>query len=321
MFDYGVLSNEFDEIIEKRNKIKENYKILNAKLMNMKSKYGSLIKDNQKKIFLYCLDSFFFQYKILLLELDHYDKVINAVFNRMYGDYFKLFKSIVGNCAKNMFEIDGLTNMEKIPSYKDADTKIEYKTEDLFKLHTNILSILKQLSSHYENQDASIQSQDKTSDIGFSITSFLDTLSYENRLLYEQINLYTGYLHFHHYSQNCYLDKTSGNMETFGSVIDKEILVNHKNAKTESMAKLNLIKKNNYSDSLLHKLVINGKVETDIIETDIIETDIIETDIIETDIIETGKVETGKVETGKVETGKVVVNQISDNSDDIINQH
>ena len=300
MFDYSILSNEFDEIMEKRNKINDNYKILQTKLANMKSKYVSLIQTNKKKIFIYCLDSFFFQYKILLLELDHYDKVNNAVFNRMYGDYYKLFKSIVDNCEKNMFEIDGLTNMEKIPLYKDVGVNNEYKTEDLIKLHTNILVILKQLSSHYEYQDANIQSQDKTSDIGFSITSFLDTLSYENRLLYEEIHLYTGYLQFHHYSQNGYLDKTSSNMETFGSVIDKEILVNHKNAKTESMAKLNLVKKNNYSDSLPDKLEINEKVDVVAYNSE--------------------KVDIDEYDSEKVGVDKVYVNQTSNVNDDIIKQ-
>jgi hypothetical protein len=310
MFDYSILSNEFDQIIEKRNKIKENYNILQTKLTNMKNKYISLIRNNQKKIFIYCLDSFFFQYKILLLELEHYDKVINAVFNRMYGDYYKLFVSIAEDCVKNMFEIDGLTNMEQNPPYKDADSIIEYKTEDLLKLHTNILSIIQQLSSHYENQDSYILTQDKTSDIGFSITSFLDTLGYENRLLYEQINLYTGYLQFHHYSQNGYLDKTFENMETFGSVIDKEILVNHKNAKTESIAKLNIIKKQNYSDSLLDNLQINQKVDTEKVDTEKVDTEKVDTE----------KVDTEKVDTEKVDTEKVDVYQNSINDDDILKQ-
>jgi len=254
VFDYSILSKEFDEIIEKRNIIKEKYKTLESKLANMKSKYSSLVQNNQKKIFIYCLDSFFFQYKILLLELHHYDKVNKAVFNRMYGDYYKLFLGIVENCQKTAFEIDGLTNIENIPPYKDIDAKVEYKTEDLVKLHTGILAILKQLSTHYEEKNANIQSQDEASDIGFSITSFLDTLGYENRLLYEQIKLYNSYLQFYHSSQNGYLDKTLGKMETFGSDIDKEILVNHKNVKTSSMTKFNLIKKKFNSGTLMDSL-------------------------------------------------------------------
>jgi hypothetical protein len=258
MFDYNDLSREFVKILEKRNKIKENYKILQTKLSNMKSKYVSLISNNNKKIFINCLDSFFFQYKILSLELDHYDKLIKAVFNRMYGDYYKLFTSIVEYCAKNMFEIDGLANMEKIQSFKDVGINIEYKTEDLSNLHANILSIIKQLLIQYDKQDANIKSHDKISDIGFSITSFLDTLGYENRLLYEQIKLYNGYLLFHHHSQNCYLDKTLGNMESFGSVINKEILVNHKN----------IIKQNDYIGSPLDNPINKQNVVTENVVTE-----------------------------------------------------
>jgi hypothetical protein len=263
MFDYSILSKEFDEIIEKRNKIKEQYKTLEIKLSNMKSKYSSLIQNNQKKIFIYCLDSFFFQYKILLLELEHYDKVNKSVLNRMYGDYYKLFIGIVENCQKTAFEIEGLTNMENIPPYKDIDAKVEYKTEDLIKLHTSILAILNQLSTHYADRNANIKSQDEASNIGFSITSFLDTLGYENRLLYEQINLYNSYLQFYHSSQNGYLDKILGKMETFMTDIDKEVLVNHKNVKTDSMTKFNLIKKKFNNGTLIDSLKRSKNVEVE----------------------------------------------------------
>jgi len=261
MFDYELLSSEFDEIIEKRNIIKEKYKMLEGKLTIMKAKYSSLIQNNQKKMFIYCLDSFFFQYKILLLELEHYEQVIKSVSNRMYGDYYKLFMVIIEKCKETAFEIEGLNNMENIPSYKDVDANVEYKIDDLLKLHNNILAVLKQLATYYEKRNAELKSQDESSDIGFSITSFLDTLGYENRLIYEQINLYNSYLQFYHSSQNGYLDKTLAKMETFAGDIDKEVLVNHKNVKTKSMAKFNMIKKRFNSGTLMDKLKSSGAVE------------------------------------------------------------
>ena len=261
MFDYELLSSEFDEIIEKRKNIKEKYKMLEGKLTTMKAKYSSLIQNNQKKMFIYCLDSFFFQYKILLLELEHYEQVIKSVSNRMYGDYYKLFMVIVEKCKENTFEIEGLNNMENIPSYKDVDANVEYKIDDLLKLHSNILAVLKQLTTYYEKRDSELKSQDESSDIGFSITSFLDTLGYENRLIYEQINLYNSYLQFYHSSQNGYLDKTLAKMETFAGDIDKEVLVNHKDVKTKSMAKFNIIKKKFNSGTLMYNLKSSGALE------------------------------------------------------------
>ena len=259
MFDYDLLGTEFNSIISKRNVIKNKYKSLEEKLNAMKLKYTNLVESNKRKIFIYCLDSFFFQYKILLLELEHYNNIITSLFSRMYGDYYKLLNVIIEKCKEINFIIDDIDSMEKIQAYKDIENKLEYKTEDLLKLHNNILAILKQMAIFYEKRDKEIQAQDETSDIGFSITSFIDTLSYENRTLYEQINLYNSYLQFYHSSQNSYLDKTIQKMNVFMDDIEKEIMTNHKNIKTDSMSKFNMIKKKFNSGTLLSTI---KKIET-----------------------------------------------------------
>jgi len=311
VFDYNILSTEFLEIIKKRNKIKEMYKTLETKLATMKSRYTSLIQNNNKKIFIYCLDSFFFQYKILLLELEHYDKVNKTVLNRMYGDYYKLYMGILESCKNNAFDIDG--SMKTTPSYKDIDTSIEYKTEDLATLHSNILVILKQLSTHYDNKKGSLQSHDEACNIGFSITSFLDTLGYENRLLYEQINLYNSYLQFYHSSQNGYLDKILENMEKFDSDIDREILVNHKNVKTESISKFNLIKQKFNNGTLLDSLKNSKTVEkkvVDEIKVDEIKVDEIKVDEIKVDEIKVDEIKVDEIKVDEIKVDEIKVDEI-----------
>jgi hypothetical protein len=271
MFDYDLLGNEFNTIVNKRNDIKTKYKSLEEKLNAMKMKYTNLVESNKRKIFIYCLDSFFFQYKILLLELEHYNNIISSLFSRMYGDYYKLLNVIIEKCKEINFTIDDISSMENIQAYKDIENKLEYKTEDLLKLHNNILAILKQMTIFYEKRDKEIKAQDETSDIGFSITSFIDTLSYENRTLYEQINLYNSYLQFYHSSQNSYLDKTFQKMNVFMNDIEKEIMTNHKNIKTDSMSKFNLIKKKFNSGTLLNTIK-KTENETDNREPNEIET-------------------------------------------------
>ena len=113
MFDYELLSTEFNDIIEKRNDIKNKYKKLDEKLTGMKMKYTNLVESNKRKIFIYCLDSFFFQYKILLLELEHYNNIINLLFSRMYGDYYKLFNVVVEKCKEINFKIEDIGSIEK----------------------------------------------------------------------------------------------------------------------------------------------------------------------------------------------------------------
>lgn len=308
MFDYDLLGNEFNTIVNKRNDIKTKYKSLEEKLNAMKMKYTNLVESNKRKIFIYCLDSFFFQYKILLLELEHYNNIITSLFSRMYGDYYKLLNVIIEKCKEINFTIDEVGSMEKIQAYKDIENKLEYKTEDLLKLHNNILAILKQMTIFYEKRDKEIKAQDETSDIGFSITSFIDTLSYENRTLYEQINLYNSYLQFYHSSQNSYLDKTFQKMNVFMNDIEKEIMTNHKNIKTDSMSKFNLIKKKFNSGTLLNTI---KKTEN--------ETDNREPNEIETKQNETTKQIESDISVSEDESIQEV-NQDSSDNDDIIDQ-
>lgn len=231
MFNENELSDEFEQIIEKRVNIRAKHASLEGKLKTMKDKYNDLMKTNTKKIFIYCLDSFFFQYKILSIELEHYKKMNGMVYNRMYGDYYKLFNIVITHCKECNIEIKDIKIMENLPVYQDSETNVEYKLDDLTRLHKNILAILQQLLNLYKTRKTDIQSQDDDTNVGFSITSYIETLSYENRVLYEKIFLYINYLRFYHSSQNGYLDKTTEKLDTFISDIDDEILINHKSSK------------------------------------------------------------------------------------------
>jgi hypothetical protein len=63
---------------------------------------------------------------------------------------------------------------------------------------------------------------------GFSITSFINTLSYENVLIKEQIGLYSNYMAFYHNSQKTYLTKLLIKMDGFIRDIEDEVLINHR---------------------------------------------------------------------------------------------
>ena len=71
--------------------------------------------------------------------------------------------------------------------------------------------------------------------VGFSVTSFISTLSYENKLLGEHMSLYSDYLSFYHSSQRKYLDNALGKINSFMREIEDEILTNHKSDKKEAV--------------------------------------------------------------------------------------
>jgi hypothetical protein len=62
--------------------------------------------------------------------------------------------------------------------------------------------------------------------IGFSISNFLNTLEYENRLLREQISLYINYVSFFHISEKRQLNRLFMRMQEFYREIDENININ-----------------------------------------------------------------------------------------------
>ena len=90
IFQNDKLKNSFKSIISIKKEIGLTKNNVTAKLNELKQLHGELIKDNNKHIFLFCLDSFYYQYKIFAMEFEHIKKVRSILNNRMYCDYYKL---------------------------------------------------------------------------------------------------------------------------------------------------------------------------------------------------------------------------------------
>jgi hypothetical protein len=112
------------------------------------------------------------------------------------------------------------------PVYKDLEPFQEYKVDDIKDLHSNILVLINQLYIKTSAKDEDIDHYNENHKVGFSISNFLNTLSYENRLLQEQITLYINYLSFFHISQRKQLNRLHMRMQEFYKEVDDNINVN-----------------------------------------------------------------------------------------------
>jgi hypothetical protein len=202
------------------------------KLKQLKTTYTELIKNNNKKMFLFCLDSFYFQYKILNTEMEHIHKMITIVNNRMYGDYYKLYNILVVQINDLPSQQDKQISVKKYPAYKDLDPLFEYKISDMTEIHKEILSLVNLLYGYYSSKEQNINKYSINPNMGLSISNFIHTLEYENTLLKEQISLYTGYITFFHVSQRNYLIKLHTKLVNFQKEIEDDI---HMNSRTDSL--------------------------------------------------------------------------------------
>jgi len=224
--DIPKLQTDFKSILCLRTELQTKRDALNESIEKIKTQYNGLVKHNSKKIYLYCLDSMYFQYKILRIELEQFQKTIALIFNRMYGDYYKLYNIIQSQCKD--YNINIAISSDYITAYKDLDPFTEFTVENLIVIHQHIIEILEKLQSLSISKQEEITNHTLTMRVGFSAISFISTLSYENNILCEQITLYYDYLSFYHLSQQTYIEKVLIKITNFIHEIEDEILTNHK---------------------------------------------------------------------------------------------
>jgi len=196
------LHNNFENIISLKKEIARTKVQVAEKLQHLKNIYTELLKTNTKKIFLFCLDSFYFQYKTFAIEMDNIDRFRILMNNRMYCDYYKLYNIIVTNIKENSELTIAESDIKTFPPYKDLEPFQEYKLEDIKDVHQNILHLINKLFTFSSSKKYNIEHYNEKHRVGFSISNFINTLEYENRLVTEQISLYINYLSFFHISQN-----------------------------------------------------------------------------------------------------------------------
>jgi hypothetical protein len=145
----------------------------------------------------------------------------------MYCDYYKLYNIIIGFIKENRTDLDiDELELKSYPTYKDLEPFQEYKLEDIKDIHSNILVLINKLYLQLNSKVDCVDHYNENHKIGFSISNFLNTLEYENRLLKEQISLYINYVSFFHISEKRQLNRLFMRMQEFYKEIDENININ-----------------------------------------------------------------------------------------------
>lgn len=229
LFNLDKLKSDFQDILKVQLDVQTHKSVIIKQIQDLKCVYNDLVKTNTKKIFLFCLDSFYFQYKTLVIQMEDLCKHVTHINNRMYGDYYKLYNIILLQTAESNIDVRSVSTEfnKKYQPYKDLEPFHEYKLSDIMALHADILKLMNYLFQYYSGKEQTVLNYSDNTKVGASINSFLHTLEYENTLLREQIGLYVNYLIFFHTSQKVYLTKIYEKIQAFQQEIETEILVNH----------------------------------------------------------------------------------------------
>ena len=230
------LKQNFQNIMNLSTDISKVKLKVNNKLDEIKKLYNNVVKFNNKKIFLFCLDSFHFQYKNFKVEAENIDRMRLLINNRMYCDYYKLYNIMIKFMKEQKSNLVSHDIENSYPIYKDLEPFFEYKTHDIKSIHNNILDLVHILYNEIDTNSENIIHYNDNNKMGFSLSNFLNTLDYENKLLREQIELYVNYLCFFQISQKKQLKSIYSKILEF----DKDITDNVNINKTYSIDDINV---------------------------------------------------------------------------------
>jgi len=208
------VKNIVDKIVEMRAAIKR-------KIGQLKEIHADLIKDNDsKKIFLICLESFHFQYKAMHFDTDNLHRNFLLLTNRAYCDYYNLY-----NMLHKLFEdykID-IPTVAQHPTYNDLEPFAEYSLENIYLVHDNAVELITCLIGKLRENELSVNRYKSKSQSGIRIANFINTLEYDNKILRDQIELYTSYCTFFQDTQLKYFTKLMDKIKTLQDEIDQDI--------------------------------------------------------------------------------------------------
>ncbi len=201
--------------------IAQTIKTIREKIQILRETYVDLIdKNNHKQIFLFCLESFNFQNKTMMYEVEHLHKTFNILLNRTYRDYYKLYNIIL-----KLFEEYNLENknQKSHPEYRDLDINSEFTLEQISDIHDDVIYLTCVLIDKYKESETMIHQYKKQSKTGIYIINLINTIEYDNAILKDQIDLYINYLLFFQDTQTTYLSKLNNKIDCFLQEIHNDI--------------------------------------------------------------------------------------------------
>jgi hypothetical protein len=254
------LKSEFNNIITIRNNVKSIFDFLFVKIGKLKFFYSELIKDRKSEMFVFGLDSFYFQSKLIDIEYDDMKRLFLAINNRMYCEYFKLHKIITDYISKNVIDkkVIDMIKIIEYPVYKDLEPFKEYNIELISEIHESILNFLNVLISLLNNRENELQIHKTKQNIGLNIDNFITTFNFNITVLREKILMFITYIEFFHKTHTKYLKRFNNKIQLMHTHIMHDINFD------ESLEQNNDSKQDNIED---YEIINNIQNTTNNLET------------------------------------------------------
>ena len=205
----NAIELDFQKIISNKSKCDEYTTQINELIEKINVKYDLLIaniKDNKNiEIPIYLgIDSLNFQNKLYLLKFENIKKFYNRIFNRIYGDYYKIHKLIKKYITTN-------TTIPPIDitftQYKDLDQDKCYNFDEVIKIQNTINQYIQSLYDIINKKNITIEPFINSNNAGYAVKYYISEENTNINIYTNKCLLFINYLTtFNTYHNNYILD-------------------------------------------------------------------------------------------------------------------
>ena len=264
------LKISFAEIANAKNEDLKTFEILEIKMQKLKEMYSDFVNSNKNNLFVFGLDSFRFQGKLIDIEYDDMKRLFLAITNRMYCEYFKLFKIIVVYIKEDCDDkklLDFINVNDNYPIYKDLEPFKQYDFEIIQNLHELLINLLNSLNNILVNKEYDLKMYKSKNIIGLNIDNFVNTFNFNNTMMREKIILFITYLEFFHKLHNKYFKRFTTKLQLMYGQITHDIKFddNDQLKKIKNKTMLNALQNEEVEKTILKELhaSINDNTESE----------------------------------------------------------
>ena len=146
----NTLKADFTEIVDLVEENSQLFDDLKSKIVKIQEWYNNYVNEHKDHLFIFGLDCFHYQAKVIDVEYDDMKRLYSSITNRMYCEYYKLQQIVVKYATDNITDkkvLDVVNNNNNFPKYRDLEPYKQYGMDTITCLHDILLLMFSSMCS------------------------------------------------------------------------------------------------------------------------------------------------------------------------------
>ena len=204
------------------------FDILDGKLGVLKGIFDEIMKTHGHKDFVFGIDSFHFQNKLIETDYNNLTTIYRHIDNRIYCEYYNVYL-MVQNYGKELIDADKLKKMPNFQlsfaAYRHLDTKVKYDIEVIKQMQDAVTGCLTDLETHLTSKEQELNNDEEQSRLGLNIDNLVYTEMYRNAMLKARIEMFYKYLTVFHEHHSKYYTRLLLKVKLHLGIVNEDILI------------------------------------------------------------------------------------------------